>query len=33
VATAKEMQVKMRDGFASVGAVVNDEAITGLVEF
>jgi hypothetical protein len=33
VATAEQMQVKVRDGFPAVGSVVDDQAIAGLVEF
>jgi len=32
VATAKEMKMKMRNGFATVGSVVDDKAVAGLIE-
>jgi len=32
VAAAKEMQMKMRNGFSAVDSVVNDEPVAGLIE-
>ena len=30
--TAEEMEVKVRDGFAAIRAVINDEAVAGFIE-
>jgi len=31
-ATAQDMDMEMRDGFAGIGAVVDDEAVSGVAE-